>query len=221
MIKKFFLAIVLSAPTFLFASSNQELLSSLKANPDDEAILGEVSKLSASDPSFLNAALNEMSLDNPPSYVCALASAVSASKQDKAYLKAAQLLADAKGELEICLSKTAGDTKNPYAYKYLESNIEEFIYGSDKSGEKDLKKKIAAINSIWSLGEIGSPKVMEKLEQYYNGSDEVLRINIIFSMGKLKEKKGLPYLKKIATNTLENEAVRSAAYEMIDELEGK
>ncbi len=221
MLKKTFLAIALLNPSFLLASQSADLLSALKANPGDESLISQVSKLSASDPSFMDKALNDMNLENPPAYVCALAAAVSASNQDKAYLKAAMLLGSAKGELSICLSKTAGDTKNPYASRYLENSIEDFLYNSDKSGEKDIKKKIAAINSIWALGEIGSPAVMKKLESYYNSSDEVLRINIIFSMGKLKNKKGLPYIKKIAFNPLESDAVRSAAYEMIDELEGK
>ncbi|MEW5950874.1 MAG: HEAT repeat domain-containing protein [Elusimicrobia bacterium] len=222
MVKKTILtALIFSMPALIWASSDN-ILSQLKSDPSNENLISQVSVFALEKEDFLNKVLEEMaSPDNPSSYRCSLAKAVSATQKDIAYVKTAQLLARSGGDLEICLSKAVGDTKNPYASAALESNVEEFIYGSDKGGEKDIKKKIAAINSIWSLGEIGSKEVMEKLEKYYNGSDEVLRINIVFSMGKLKNNKVLPYLRKIAQNASESMAVRSAAYEMIDELEGK
>ncbi|GAB4031474.1 MAG: hypothetical protein Fur0012_08730 [Elusimicrobiota bacterium] len=207
--------------TRLLAADLSGPISKLKQDPSNETIKAEITSILKNEPSLIDAALVELDSAGQPAYRCSLGEAISRTGSDRAQRKIAGLLSGADSDLAICLSRIAGESKNPYAMAALSGNIEDFVYNSDRSGERDVKKKIAAINSIWALGEIGSEKVMDKLEKYYNGSDETLRINIIFSMGKLKDARVLPYLSKIAGNEKESEAVRSAAYEMIDELGGK
>lgn len=214
-----FIAVLFS--TRLFAADLSEPISKLKKDPSNETLKTEITSILKNDPSLMDTVLLELDLSGQTAYRCSLGEAVSRTGSDRAQRKIAGLISSADSDLAICLSRIAGESKNPYAMEALAGNIEDFVYNADRSGERDVKKKIAAINSIWALGEIGSEKVMDKLEKYYNGSDETLRINIIFSMGKLNDARVLPYLSKIAENEKESDAVRSAAYEMIDELGGK
>ena len=85
--------------------------------------------------------------------------------------------------------------------------------------EDNLKARLKAIDSIWSLGEIGDPRLMGKLSKFYTEADDVIKMNLLISMGKLKSNtKAGPYLFDIAANVQESEVVRSVAFEMLEHI---
>lgn len=85
--------------------------------------------------------------------------------------------------------------------------------------EDNLKSRLKAINSIWALGELGSPKIMPELLKFYIEADDVIKMNLIISIGKLENRsKAIPYLLDIAAKTQESEAVRSLAFEILDHI---
>lgn len=83
--------------------------------------------------------------------------------------------------------------------------------------EDNLKARLKAIDSIWSLGEIGDPRLMTSLKKFYAESDDVIKMNIIISMSKLKKTdKAGPYVFDIAANPRETEVVRALAFEVLE-----
>ncbi|MCM2267361.1 MAG: HEAT repeat domain-containing protein [Elusimicrobiales bacterium] len=107
------------------------------------------------------------------------------------------------------------------AVNTLLSNIESYQASIGNKGpyEDNLKARIKAIDSIWSLGEIGDPKLMSKLSKFYSEADDVIKMNLLISMGKLKRNtKAGPYLFTIATDPRETEVVRSVAFEMLEHI---
>ncbi|HCC47221.1 MAG TPA: hypothetical protein DEQ38_03765 [Elusimicrobia bacterium] len=85
--------------------------------------------------------------------------------------------------------------------------------------EDNLKARLKAIDSIWSLGEIGDPRLMSKLSKFYGEADDVVKMNLIISMGKLKSNtKAGPYLFGVASNPQETAVVRSVAFEMLEHI---
>ena len=78
----------------------------------------------------------------------------------------------------------------------LLANIENYQETRDNKGphENNLKARLKAIDSIWTLGEIGDPRLMGKLSKFYTEADDVEKMNLIISMGKLKKnQKSGPY----------------------------
>jgi HEAT repeat protein len=217
---------ILTAATYINTLS--ENLNALKISPDNEKNKNEILTQIKTTPSLIDTLINEaMDKNKEINYRCSLIEILSSSDSDYARKSIVPLLKENNYDLNICVAKISGHTKNSYMTQNLLDNIEEFLFSSYKGitnkgiAEQNLKQRISAIDSIWALGKIGDPKVMSKLEEFYNMSDEVLRINIIFSIGKLKNKKALIYLNKIAENEKESYAVRSAAFEMIEELGNK
>jgi len=102
----------------------------------------------------------------------------------------------------------------------LLADIRNYMTGLANKGlyEEDFKRRLAAISSIWSLGEIGNPIVMEKLAGFYFESDEVIRMNILISIGKLKNQKAIPFLRQTAASENETMVVRSVAFELLEAL---
>jgi len=205
----------------LAAGTAEDALNKLRNSSDNEAAKAELLQEVRKDPKALSLALGEaFNKNNSTVHRCALADVISRTGDERAQKALAGLLKGAESDLSICVAQYSGENKNEHALDALSDNVEGFLYGADKGlAEKDLKKKIAAINSIWAMGEIGAPKVMDKLQSFYNSSDEVLRINIIFSMSKLKTKKVVPYLQKLAENENETDGVRSAAAEILEKVE--
>ena len=101
--------------------------------------------------------------------------------------------------------------------KNLLANIEHYMTNARGPYEDDIKARLEAIDSIWELGEMGEPELMSRLEEFYSKSDDVIKINLIISIGKLKNNsKGGPFLYNIAASAEETEPVRAAAFEMLD-----
>jgi hypothetical protein len=107
------------------------------------------------------------------------------------------------------------------AVDQLLANIEAYQY-SNKSVrrgpyENNLQARLKAIDSIRSLGEIGDPRLMSKLSSFYTEADDVIKMNLMISIGKLKSNaKAGPYLFNVAANPGETEVVRSVAFEMLE-----
>jgi antitoxin component of RelBE/YafQ-DinJ toxin-antitoxin module len=109
------------------------------------------------------------------------------------------------------------------AVNELLANIENYQassrLGNKGPYENDLKARLKAIDSIWSLGEIGDPRLMSKLGSFYGQADDVIKMNLLISMGKLENNtKAGPYLFDIAADTRETEVVRSVAFEMLEHI---
>lgn len=119
----------------------------------------------------------------------------------------------------------AGTPAGEAAVEALLANIENYQAQADaKSANKgpyedNLKARLKAIDSIWSLGEIGDPRLMSKLSKFYTEADDVIKINLLISMGKLKNNtKAGPYMFDVAADTRETEVVRAAAFEMLEHI---
>lgn len=108
------------------------------------------------------------------------------------------------------------------AVNELLANIEDYKSGANVNKgpyEDNLKARLKAIDSIWALGQIGDPRLMSKLTKFYNDSDDVLKINLIISIGKLKNNaKAGPYMFDIAADARETEVVRAAAFELLEHI---
>lgn len=103
----------------------------------------------------------------------------------------------------------------------LLANIENYQETRDNKGpyENNLKARLKAIDSIWTLGEIGDPRLMGKLSKFYTEADDVVKMNLIISMGKLKKnQKSGPYIFDIAASAQENAVVRAVAFEMLEHI---
>ncbi|HAT72339.1 MAG TPA: hypothetical protein DCS63_05940 [Elusimicrobia bacterium] len=102
----------------------------------------------------------------------------------------------------------------------LLGNVEKYLAAARGPYEDDIKARLKAIDSIWALGEIGDPKLMSKLSEFYSESDDVLRVNLIISMGKISKGDGKagPFLLKVAASTEETEPVRAVAFEMLEKI---
>lgn len=103
----------------------------------------------------------------------------------------------------------------------LLANIENYQEAQGNKGpyENNLKARLKAIDSIWTLGEIGDPRLMSHLSKFYTEADDVVKMNLIISMGKLKKnQKSGPYIFDIAASAQENAVVRAVAFEMLEHI---
>lgn len=103
----------------------------------------------------------------------------------------------------------------------LLNNIEAYREGPESAAkgafENSLKARLRAIESIWALGELGDPRLMSRLQKFYADSDDVLKMNLIISMGKLERTaKAGPFLRAVAADPAEAEVVRAVAFEALD-----
>lgn len=136
----------------------------------------------------------------------------------------AGLLNDTDQDVRSCairVLRAGGEAANETAMAALLSDINSYRAARGSKGiyENNIKARLKAIDSVWALGEIGDPRLMTRLAGFYTESDDVIKINLIVSMGKLKtsEKSG-PYLYNIAADASETEVVRAAAYEMLEHI---
>ena len=154
-----------------------------------------------------------------PEARCAAIEALGAGGDEAAKESLVQALNDPDPAVQACAVRAAGRSGDPKAVETLLSGIEVYLNSAGSKGgyEDDLQARLNAIDSIWALGETGDARLMNKLSKFYRESDDVLKINLIISMGKLRGK-AAPNLTAIAASADESEAVRAAAFEMLDEL---
>lgn len=152
-------------------------------------------------------------------YRCNMMTGLAGSSNEGVMRTLALALDDADEGVRVCAARSLGEQKNPFAVDMLVKNVESYLSGGRGHYENNIKTRLAAINAIWSLGEIGDPVVMNKLRKFYAESDDVIKVNLLISIGKLKKNAAAaPYLRAIAASSSETEAVRAAAFEMLGEL---
>ncbi|HBE89273.1 MAG TPA: hypothetical protein DDW67_09070 [Elusimicrobia bacterium] len=120
-----------------------------------------------------------------------------------------------------CAIRAAGESRDEGASGALLENVESYLAASALKGayEDDLRARLKALDSIWALGEIGNPRLMNKLSEFYAGADDVVKVNLLISMGKLKKNsKAGPYLFGVAASPAESDIVRAAAFELLDKV---
>ncbi len=151
---------------------------------------------------------------------CAAVDALKTSADEAIAMDLAGLMNDADPQVRACSIRAAGEAKNKRAVEALLANIESYQLstrnGSNGPYEDNIKERLKAIDSIWALGEIGDPALLARLKSFYKESDDVLRINLLISVGKLgKNAKAGPFLLEIAASGGETESARAAAFEML------
>jgi len=155
---------------------------------------------------------------------CSAIEALAAAKDDSFGKEISSLLSDSDETVRACAISAlrgAGAGQSAAAAEALLSTVEDYQASGFLKGayEENLKARLKAIDAIWALGEIGDPELMPRLEKFYSQADHVLRVNLVISMGRLKKAaKAGPYLYKIAADPEEAEAVRAAAFEMLDQI---
>lgn len=107
--------------------------------------------------------------------------------------------------------------KNAFSAAMLSANVESYL-GSGGTGNDAVRARLAAINSIWSLGEIGGPGAAADLLRFYKNSDNTLRINEVIGLGKTGGAGAAAFIKSVAASGKETETVRAAAFEMLEEM---
>lgn len=125
--------------------------------------------------------------------------------------------------LEQAMDQNSGAGAREAAVEALLGNVENYQAAARSANkgvyEDNLKARLKAIDSIWSLGEIGDPRLMPRLSKFYTEADDVVKMNLLISIGKLKQNaKAGPYLFDIAANPRETEIVRSVAFEMLEQI---
>ena len=125
--------------------------------------------------------------------------------------------------MQQAMDQNSDSATREAAVNTLLANIENYqsagTSGNKGIYEDNLSARLKAIDSIWSLGEIGDPRLMGKLSKFYSESDDVLKINLLISMGKLKKNaKAGPYMFDIAADARETGVVRAAAFEMLEHI---
>jgi len=182
----------------------------------------ELKTLVLTDSEAANALLAEaLNAGNGPGYRCAAIEALGASADKNVTSGLAKTLNDPSPEVQACAIRAAGEGKNKAAVDALLSNVESYLASARSKGpyEDNLKARLKAIDSIWALGEIGSPQVMARLEKFYAASDDVIRMNLVVSMGKLEPNPhAAPYIRGVAASAGAAGFVRAAAFEMLEEL---
>jgi len=125
--------------------------------------------------------------------------------------------------MQLAMDQGSDTGTRETAVKALLANIENY-QAADRNPNKgvyedNLKARLKAIDSIWSLGEIGDPRLMKNLSKFYTEADDVIKMNLMISMGKLKQNtKAGPYLLNVAANPDETEVVRAIAFEMLEHI---
>lgn len=209
-------AALLSFSVSAYASTGiKEFIPELK-NP---ARTAELRALVASDGEAAKSLLNDVALSGKDSETrCAAISALGASSGEAVAKGLAGLINDPDPAVQACAVRAAGETRNEFAAEALLAGVKEYSAANLKRGpyENNLRARLKVLDAIWSLGEIGNPKVMEKLLKLYGEADDVVKINMVIGAGKTKSESASRFLYKIAGMTMESGVVRAAAYEMLE-----
>ena len=199
----FFSAVFIS----LFLASNSF------ASPDANRETG-----AAQDAEKVRTALTEaLDSSNSPDSRCRAITLLGSSRDVEVKKAMAGLAADP--EVQVCATRVMGEQRNEFSEELLVRNVEDYLNAAGSKGpfEDNLKKRLSAINSIWALGELGNPQLMDKLFSFYDSADDIIKVNLIIGMGKLKDNsKAAPYLYSIAGDPRETEIVRATAFEILE-----
>lgn len=155
-------------------------------------------------------------------FKCELISILGKSQNREISKKLSAHLDSSDDMIKVCAAKALGNQNNDALIASLIETIERYQYGAVSKGpyEKDLKAELAAINAIGLLGEIGDPNTIEKLWPFYVFGDEVIKINVLISIGKIKGSKAISILKDVVDSPKESDVIKSVAWELIDYANG-
>ena len=167
--------------------------------------------LSISFPAGALAAPGAGAPDDPCSYMAAQRSARGLT----------DLLNDPDPRVQDCAIRAAGRAGDAASAGILLGNVESYLYASGSRSygayEDNLRARLKAINSIWALGEIGSPRIMARLLRFFKASDQTIKINLVIGAGKTRSPLTAAFLYRVAGSARESNEVRAAAYEMLAE----
>lgn len=213
-------ALLLSFSVSAYASTG---ITSLLSERNDPASAAELKALVSSDVKSAKSLLAEaLRKDKDSDYRCSAIKALGASADEGVAKEMAGLLNDADQEVRSCAVRSAGESRNEFAVKALLDTVEDYQKSAGaRRGpyEDNIRTRLKAIDAIWSLGEIGSPALMSKLTKFYTEADDIIKMNLIISLGKLKnDKKSGPYLFNIAASPQESAVVRAVAFEMLESI---
>ena len=211
-------AVLLSFSASAYAATGVTKLFSERNDPAKAAELKNLVSLDSQ--SAITILAEALRRDKDSDYRCSAIEALAASKDEAVAKELAGLLDDPDSNVRACAIRSAGESKNEFAVAALLATVEGYQKSArNRRGpyEDNIKARLKAIDSIWSLGEIGTPALMGNLAKFYAEADDVIKMNLIISMGKLKknEKSG-PYLFGIASSAQETEVVRAVAFEMLE-----
>ncbi len=148
---------------------------------------------------------------------CEAMKALGDSKDETVRYILTKAIMDPDAGVQTCASIIAGETRNPQAVDLLLKNVKGYL--ASGAGEKAVKSRLAAINSIWALGEIGSKGIALELREFYRTPDTTFKINNLISMGKQHgDAAAAAFIKSVALSSAEAGAVRAAAFEMLEEM---
>ncbi len=148
---------------------------------------------------------------------CEAMKALGDSKDETVRYILTKAIMDPDAGVQSCASIIAGETRNPQAVDLLLKNVKGYLAAG--SGEKSVIPRLAAINSIWALGEIGSKGIALELREFYRTPDTTLKINNLIGMGKQHgDAAAAAFIKSVALSPEEAGAVRAAAFEMLEEM---
>lgn len=147
---------------------------------------------------------------------CAAIKSLGSSRDEAVRRALAGAVLDPDMGVRACASLAAGESRNRLAGESLKANIASYLDPADRS-ERTSTARLAAINSVWSLGETGDPAFMSDLIKFYESSDNTFKVNTIISMGKLGAGSA-PFIKSVAASPKETGTVRAAAFEMLEEM---
>ncbi|MDA8131233.1 MAG: hypothetical protein M0011_06980 [Elusimicrobia bacterium] len=150
---------------------------------------------------------------------CSGINALATTRGIASNLMIASLVNSPNSEIQSCAIRAAGRTKNQEAAAALLDNVRSYTGARNTKGhyEDNLKARLKAMDSIWALGEIGNPEVMEKLLKLFNESDDIAKINMAIGAGKTKSSGASKFLYDLAAKANESNVVRAAAYEMLEQ----
>lgn len=170
---------------------------------------------------YASTGVKNISSENDPAARCSAIAALGAAGDEASAKELAALINDLDPAVRSCAVRAAGESKNEFAEEALLANIEGYQAAGVSKGpyENNLKARLKAIDSIWALGEIGNPRLMSKLSKFYKEADDVIKMNLMISIGKLKaNSKAGPFLFNVAADAGETEVVRSVAFEMLEHI---
>ncbi|HOI42209.1 MAG TPA: HEAT repeat domain-containing protein, partial [Elusimicrobiales bacterium] len=155
-----------------------------------------------------------------PGYRCSVIDILGSATDEGVRKDLAASAAASDPGVRACAARQLGLRDNEHAVPLLVANIEAYLGGSGNKGayEDNFRARLAALDAVWALGEITSPKVIGELERLFRSSDEVFKMNIAFGAGKQEPEKASSFLRSIAGSTGETEPVRAAAFEVLDRL---
>jgi len=150
---------------------------------------------------------------------CAAARRLAYSKDQDSREELLDSITDTSDPMRSCAIRAAGEAGLQEAVPPLLSAVEAYLSSGKHAYDRDMKARLQTIDAIWALGEIGSPEVMARLQEFYLRSDDTLKINLVVGVSKQPAgAKAADWLRSVAADAAASGIVRAAAYETLADL---